>query len=88
MRIIGTKFQEMLWNDRKIILRVKTSTYKQIIMNIYRSLACQVVSNACTNNSYLILNVCQRIIRTNGNLSRYMIKKSDIKNFCVKKFKI
>ena len=88
MRIIGTKFQEMLWNDRKIILRVKTSTYKQIIMNIYRSLACQVVPNACTNNSYLILNVCQRIIRTNGNLSRYMIKKSDIKNFCVKKFKI
>ena len=75
MRIIGTKFQEMLWNDRKIILRVKTSTYKQIIMNIYRSLACQVVPNACANNPNPILIVWHRIIRTVDNLGRYMSEK-------------
>ena len=65
----------MLWNEIIRIIRGKTHTYKQIAINIYRSLAFQVVANACANNPNPILIVWHRIIRTVDNLGRYMSEK-------------
>ena len=52
MKLTGTDFQIMVWNEIKKIPKSKVRTYKEIAVAISRPKAARAVANACGKNPF------------------------------------
>ena len=71
MHLIGTKFQNIVW---QLLLKIpygKTMTYKDIARMISPSMSAQAVGSAVGHNKISILIPCHRVIGSNNNLTGY-----------------
>lgn len=71
MHLIGTKFQNKVW---QLLLKIpygKTMTYKDIARMISPSMSAQAVGSAVGHNKISILIPCHRVIGSNNNLTGY-----------------
>ena len=69
--MIGTKFQQKVWNYLKKIPKGKVKTYKQVAIGIKRPKSARAVANACAKNPYAPEIPCHRVIRSDGSLGGY-----------------
>ena len=71
MHLIGTKFQNIVW---QLLLKIpygKTMTYKDIARMISPSMSAQAVGSAVGHNKISILIPCHRVIGSNNSLTGY-----------------
>lgn len=71
MHLIGTKFQNKVW---QLLLKIpygKTMTYKDIARMISPTMSAQAVGSAVGHNKISILIPCHRVIGSNNNLTGY-----------------
>ena len=71
MEIIGTNFENLVWNEIIKIPFGKTTTYKDIAIKIGHPNSSRPVANACGKNPYPIIIPCHRVICSNGKLGGY-----------------
>lgn len=71
IKLQGTNFQKLVWNELMNVPYGKTCTYKDIAKNIGKEKACRAVGNANNKNKLPIIVPCHRIIGTNGKLVGY-----------------
>ena len=71
MKLKGTDFQIMVWNEIKKIPKGKVRTYKEIALAISRPKSSRAVANACGKNPFPIKIPCHRVIRSDGSLGGY-----------------
>ena len=71
IKLEGTEFQKLVWNELKKIPYGKTCTYKDIAKGIGNEKACRAVGNANNKNKIPIIVPCHRVIGTNGKLVGY-----------------
>ena len=77
----GTSFQKKVWKEIKKIKYGKTLSYLDIANKINSSP--RAVGKACSNNKYLFIIPCHRVINSNGNIGGYVMGKN-IKNYLLK----
>ena len=71
MKLIGTRFQNLVWNEISKIPNGQTMSYKEIAVNIGYPNSSRAVANACGKNPYPIIIPCHRVICSNGKLGGY-----------------
>ncbi|MFL2825287.1 MAG: methylated-DNA--[protein]-cysteine S-methyltransferase [Alphaproteobacteria bacterium] len=71
MKLKGTDFQIMVWNEIKKIPKGKVRTYKEIALAISRPKSSRAVANACGKNPFPIKIPCHRVIGSNGYIGGY-----------------
>ena len=71
LEIIGTEFQEKVWNYLIKIPVGKLESYTELANNIGMPKANRAVAIACSANNIAIVIPCHRIIKKNGNFSGY-----------------
>ena len=71
MKLKGTDFQIMVWNEIKKIPKGKVRTYKEIALAISRPKSSRAVANACGKNPFSIKIPCHRVIGSNGYIGGY-----------------
>ncbi len=71
MKLTGTDFQIMVWEEIKKIPKGKVRTYKEIAVAISRPKASRAVANACGKNPFPLKIPCHRVIRSNGYIGGY-----------------
>ena len=71
MKLTGTDFQIMVWNEIKKIPKGKVRTYKEIAVAISRPKASRAVANACGKNPFPLKIPCHRVIGSNGYIGGY-----------------
>ena len=71
MKLKGTDFQIMVWNEIKKIPKGKVRTYKEIALAISRLKCSRAVANACGKNPFSIKIPCHRVIGSNGYIGGY-----------------
>ena len=71
MKLTGTDFQIMVWNEIKKIPKGKVRTYKEIAFAISRPKASRAVANACGKNPFPLKIPCHRVIGSNGYIGGY-----------------
>tara|TARA_B110000003_G_scaffold242399_1_gene250192 strand:- start:2620 stop:2892 length:273 start_codon:yes stop_codon:yes gene_type:complete len=71
MKLKGTDFQIMVWNEIKKIPKGKLRTYKEIALAISRPKSSRAVANACGKNPFPIKIPCHRVIGSNGYIGGY-----------------
>ena len=71
MKLKGTDFQIMVWNEIKKIPKGKVRTYKEIAIAISRPKSSRAVANACGKNPFPIKIPCHRVIGSNGYIGGY-----------------
>ena len=71
MEIIGTYFENLVWNEISKIPFGKTTTYKEIAIKIGHPNSSRAVANACGKNPIPIVRPCHRVICSNGNIGGY-----------------
>lgn len=71
IKLQGTNFQKLVWNELMKVPYGKTCTYRDIAKNIGNEKACRAVGNANNKNRLPIIVPCHRIIGTNGKLVGY-----------------
>lgn len=71
IKLEGTEFQKLVWNELKKIPYGKTCTYKEIAKGIGNEKACRAVGNANNKNKIPIIVPCHRVIGTSGKLVGY-----------------
>lgn len=69
--IIGTLFQQKVWQVLKNIPVGTTVSYQQLAEMVGSPKAVRAVASACARNNIAILIPCHRVVRTNGNLGGY-----------------
>jgi methylated-DNA-[protein]-cysteine S-methyltransferase len=69
--LIGTPFQQEVWQALCKIPYGKTVSYKQIAQNIKREKAVRAVGGANNKNPIVIVVPCHRVIGANGKLVGY-----------------
>ena len=69
--IMGTLFQNRVWNELKKIPKGEIRTYKEIAIAIGKPNSARAVANACGKNPRPIEIPCHRVIRSDGNLGGY-----------------
>ena len=62
MEIIGTYFENLVWNEISKIPLGKTTTYKEIAIKIGHPNSSRAVANACGKNPYPIIIPCHRAV--------------------------
>lgn len=72
--IMGTLFQNRVWNELKKIPKGEIRTYKQIAIAIGRPNSARAVANACGKNPRPIEIPCHRVVRSDGHLGGYSAK--------------
>ena len=72
--IMGTLFQNRVWNELKKIPKGEIRTYKEIAIAIGKPNSARAVANACGKNPRPIKIPCHRVIRTDGGLGGYSAK--------------
>lgn len=70
IKLKGTKFQILVWQDLQNINYDQLKTYKDIAISIGNSKAYRAVGNACNKNPIPIIIPCHRAVGTN-NLTGY-----------------
>ena len=86
MKLKGTDFQIMVWNEIKKISKGKVRTYKEIALAISRPKSSRAVANACGKNPFPIKIPCHRVIGSNGYIGGYSGKGGIKKKFDLLKF--
>lgn len=71
VKLIGTKFQQDVWEALLTIPWGKTSNYGRIALATKHANAVRAVGQACGANPLAIMVPCHRIIRTDGDISNY-----------------
>ncbi len=71
IKLEGTEFQKLVWNQLIKVSYGKTCTYKDIAVAIGNEKACRAVGNANNKNKIPIIIPCHRVIGTNGKLVGY-----------------
>ena len=71
MKLIGTKFQLLVWKEISKIPYGQTISYKEIAVKIGYPNSSRAVANACGKNPYPIIIPCHRVICSNGELGGY-----------------
>ena len=69
--MVGTSFQQKVWNSLLKIPFGQTSSYLQLAKNINNKNAVRAVANANGANAISIIIPCHRIIGSNGKLVGY-----------------
>jgi methylated-DNA-[protein]-cysteine S-methyltransferase len=69
--LIGTVFQQSVWNALSTVLFSQTVSYQTIANQIGKPKAVRAVANACGANPLSIIIPCHRIIGSNGKLVGY-----------------
>lgn len=68
-----TKFQERVYDFVKTIPKGKTLTYKEVAAAIGHPKAYRAVGNALNQNPYLGKVPCHRVIKSNGQVGKYVL---------------
>ena len=71
IRLKGTDFQMLVWNELKKIPYGETVSYKYIAEKIQNPKAVRAVGMANSKNPISIIVPCHRVIASNGKLSGY-----------------
>lgn len=71
MELIGTAFQQRVWESLMKIPRGETRSYAELADAIGRPGAARAVARACAQNRLAVLVPCHRIIRGDGSLGGY-----------------
>ena len=71
LRLVGTEFQQAVWNELLAIPYGETRSYKQIAHGIGKPAACRAVGMANNKNPISIIIPCHRVIGSNGALVGY-----------------
>lgn len=69
--LIGTEFQQKVWNALQKIPAGSTVTYTEIAKVVGAPKAYRAVARACASNNVAVLVPCHRVIRSDGSLSGY-----------------
>jgi AraC family transcriptional regulator, regulatory protein of adaptative response / methylated-DNA-[protein]-cysteine methyltransferase len=69
--LIGTAFQQRVWQALRKIPRGQTATYRQIAADIGAPRAVRAVGSACGKNPVAGLVPCHRVVRGDGELGGY-----------------
>ncbi len=69
--MVGTDFQQSVWDVLLEVPYGSTSTYSQLAKDINNEKAVRAVANANGANSIGLIVPCHRIIESNGNLGGY-----------------
>ena len=71
IKLIGSHFQQKVWNALKLIKYGETVSYKELAETIGRPSAVRAVANACGKNPVAIIIPCHRVVSSSGNLGGY-----------------
>ena len=72
MKLQGTDFQKLVWQQLQKIPYGKTTTYKDIGKSIKKDMVSfQSIGNAVGHNPISIIIPCHRVIGSNGSLTGY-----------------
>jgi O-6-methylguanine DNA methyltransferase len=66
LKMVGTDFQLLVWNELLKIPSGETRTYSDIAVAIGRPKACRAVAKACGQNKIAIFIPCHRVVAKNG----------------------
>lgn len=70
-KIIGTAFQQQVWEALKRIPKGKVTTYQRLAKSIKRPRSARAVGNALNVNPYAPQVPCHRVVRSNGEIGGY-----------------
>tara|TARA_B100000674_G_C37339312_1_gene688966 strand:+ start:279 stop:581 length:303 start_codon:yes stop_codon:yes gene_type:complete len=71
VKLDGTIFQKLVWEEISKIPFGQTRSYKQIAKNIGHPNSSRAVANACGSNPNPANIPCHRVIRSDGNIGGY-----------------
>jgi AraC family transcriptional regulator, regulatory protein of adaptative response / methylated-DNA-[protein]-cysteine methyltransferase len=71
IELIGTAFQQRVWEALMKIPRGQTLSYAQLAQSLGRPTAARAVARACAQNRLAVIVPCHRIIRGDGSLGGY-----------------
>jgi AraC family transcriptional regulator of adaptative response/methylated-DNA-[protein]-cysteine methyltransferase len=71
VELIGTAFQQRVWQALMKIPRGQTLSYAQLAQSLGRPRAARAVARACAQNRLAVVVPCHRIIRGDGSLGGY-----------------
>ncbi len=71
MELIGTAFQQRVWESLMKIPRGETRSYAALADSIGQPRAARAVARACAQNRLAVIVPCHRIIRGDGSLGGY-----------------
>lgn len=71
VELIGTAFQQRVWEALMKIPRGQTLSYAQLAQSLGRPSAVRAVARACAQNRLAVIVPCHRIIRGDGSLGGY-----------------
>jgi AraC family transcriptional regulator of adaptative response/methylated-DNA-[protein]-cysteine methyltransferase len=71
IELIGTAFQQRVWEALMKIPRGQTLSYAQLAQSLGRPSAARAVARACAQNRLAVIVPCHRIIRGDGSLGGY-----------------
>jgi len=69
--ILGTAFQQQVWELLRTIPAGSTTTYTEIAQRLGRPSAVRAVASACAANPISVAIPCHRVVRTDGSLAGY-----------------
>jgi AraC family transcriptional regulator, regulatory protein of adaptative response / methylated-DNA-[protein]-cysteine methyltransferase len=69
--IIGTAFQQQVWELLRKIPAGATTTYTEIAKQLGKPAAVRAVASACAANPISVAIPCHRVVRTDGSLAGY-----------------
>lgn len=69
--IIGTAFQQQVWELLRKIPAGATATYTEIAKQLGKPAAVRAVASACAANPISVAIPCHRVVRTDGSLAGY-----------------
>ena len=69
--LVGTVFQQSVWNQLTSVTYGVTSSYGDIANSLHKPKAVRAVGAACGKNPVTIIVPCHRIIASNGKLTGY-----------------
>ncbi len=72
-KLIGTEFQNKVWDALKTIPYGETRTYKEVAIMIGNPKACRAVGNANNKNPIPLIVPCHRVIGSNSSLVGYAL---------------
>ena len=71
IELIGTAFQQRVWQALMKIPRGQTRSYAQLAQSLGQPNAARAVARACAQNRLAVIVPCHRIIRGDGSLGGY-----------------
>jgi len=71
IHLIGSSFQNKVWNELRTIPPGETRSYLEIAKSINAPTACRAVARANGANQLAIIVPCHRVINSNGELGGY-----------------